>query len=79
MLINNLIYECDERYSQNKDGCQCEYCKREICNESNCAECLRKIHYPEKDSEKRTYDCVNMLITIIVDIVIGTLQKLCMD
>lgn len=24
MLINNLIYECDERYSQNKDGCQCD-------------------------------------------------------
>lgn len=60
MFINNLIYECDERYSQNKDSCQCEYCKRQICNESNCAECLRKIHYPEKDSEKRTYDCVNM-------------------
>lgn len=60
MLINDLIYECDERYSQNKDSCQCEYCKCETCNESNCAECLRKIHYPEKDSEKRTYDCVNM-------------------
>lgn len=60
MLINNLVYECDGRYSKNKDSCQCEYCKREICNESNCAECLRKIHYPEKDSEKRIYDCVNM-------------------
>ena len=60
MLINNLVYECDGRYSKNKDSCQCEYCKREICNESNCAECLRKIHYPEKDSEKRPYDCVNM-------------------
>lgn len=60
MLIDDLVYECDERYRQNKDSCQCEYCKCEICDESNCAECLRSIHYPEKDNEKRTYDCVNM-------------------
>ena len=56
MLIDDLVYECDERYRQNKDSCQCEYCKCEICDESNCAECLRSIHYPEMDNEKRSYE-----------------------
>lgn len=60
MLIDELVNECDERYRKNRDSCQCEYCKCETCMEDNCSKCLREIHYPEKDSEKRTYDCVNM-------------------
>lgn len=77
MLIDDLVYECDERYRQNKDSCQCEYCKCEICDESNCAECLRSIHYPEKDNEKEPTIVSIWLITIIADIVIDMHQKLC--
>lgn len=60
MLINDLAYECDERYRQNKDSCQCEYCQCEKCEEDNCYKCLKKVHFPENNGDKRTYDCVNM-------------------
>jgi len=60
MLIDDLVYSCDERYRQNKDNCQCEYCQCETCRESNCADCLKQIHFPDRNSKKRTYDCVNM-------------------
>lgn len=60
MLINNLVYECDERYRKNKDSCQCEYCICNICVESNCSKCLDNIHYTNNETPQRTYDCVNM-------------------
>ena len=60
MLIDDLVYECDDRYSKNKDSCQCEACRCETCIQVNCAKCLKKIHFPQNEREKRTYDCVNM-------------------
>lgn len=59
MLIDEIVSKCDKRYSNLAD-CQCEDCPCETECSHDCKECLENVHFPDRTTIRREYDCVNM-------------------
>lgn len=58
MLLETLVEKCDKRHKEKANTCEnCTY--EEYCD-ANCEKCLEYVHFPDKASQKRKYDCPSM-------------------
>jgi hypothetical protein len=68
MLIDELIYFCDEQFSSQDTSYICSDCTHRINCPRSCKKCLEEIHYPDKyPNGKRDYDCSNLINFYVCD------------
>lgn len=63
MLIDEILFKCDERYSEHDFSVPCGMCSFSAYCERSCEKCLQYIHYPKKapsGAPARKYDCPTM-------------------
>lgn len=68
MLIDELINYCDNQYSSQDTKHLCDNCNHPYECSGSCKDCLKQIHYPEKNPYgKKDYDCDNLINFYVCD------------
>lgn len=68
MLIDRIMYFCDNEYQRMHMNFRCTDCEREDGCSGGCKSCLEEIHYPSRHPNgKRNYDCPHLINFYVCD------------
>lgn len=68
MLIDRIMYFCDNEYQRMNMNFRCTDCEREDGCSGGCKNCLEEIHYPSRHPNgKRNYDCPHLINFYVCD------------